>query len=707
MSDSNTDTHGVKRSRQACLNCRRKKVKCHGERPTCSFCARLLQECVYPDRRWTVTSDEVPITKASIGDNSSNVGQVGGLTNSTSDSFPARPRLKLAPPRDAAEFIRSSGGAINVNQFDMPALSSWDSSTIDYHNSLHLTPNASLALHQPRSRITAGPTILPPIKVLLSTVDLYFEHFHDQPYCFFHEQTFRQQLMSDQLPQYLIFTVLAIASRFSLDPFFGSCNPHVATKYASKAWKEIVRQCFDCDEGMDYRLVQAATLLAIIDFTACKHETAWIKIGVAVSMAQALHMMKEPEPTLSFSEQEERRRTLWSIYLLDKMATCGRDRPSLFLDRTIDLQLPCSEASFWMSLYEKVVTLEDFKSLDGSQIQNMAPSALTIVLVSVLSQTANYAFKHNKESGQKPPWDHTSEYQIICSQLTRFETIFDSYGDIQKHILDKSRSYDGGPLHITESFVFSYVLYNLCHCLLQHPFLLRRRLEDCSTRIPTRFFAQAIESGSNHALALSRTLANATRADYKVSATMFGYSALVAGSINGLFQHSADKTTRSSSAAALLGSLEHLKAKSKYWKTSARMVSTLAQFSRDSVRYSALIDASLPNVELDPSDIERLYSLCDYGTMCSSRTRDTSQLSPNEAGPGSLMHETLPNEKGSVESDKYLENFEDFSGYIEGIIPQFFGHTNPRTMLDDFSFALGQLGEETRPATSHAWHSQG
>jgi hypothetical protein len=37
--------------------------------------------------------------------------------------------------------------------------------------------------------------------------------------------------------------------------------------YASKAWKEIVRQCFESEEGPDYRLVQATTLLALHEFT--------------------------------------------------------------------------------------------------------------------------------------------------------------------------------------------------------------------------------------------------------------------------------------------------------------------------------------------------------------------------------------------------------------------------------------------------------
>jgi hypothetical protein len=41
------DTRPVKRIRQACEPCRRKKSKCSGERPTCSTCWRLEQHCFY------------------------------------------------------------------------------------------------------------------------------------------------------------------------------------------------------------------------------------------------------------------------------------------------------------------------------------------------------------------------------------------------------------------------------------------------------------------------------------------------------------------------------------------------------------------------------------------------------------------------------------------------------------------------------------
>ncbi|KAJ5580401.1 hypothetical protein N7450_006702 [Penicillium hetheringtonii] len=47
--DDNYTVHKVslKRTRQACGPCRRKKARCPGEKPVCSLCQRLGQHCTY------------------------------------------------------------------------------------------------------------------------------------------------------------------------------------------------------------------------------------------------------------------------------------------------------------------------------------------------------------------------------------------------------------------------------------------------------------------------------------------------------------------------------------------------------------------------------------------------------------------------------------------------------------------------------------
>jgi len=536
---------------------------------------------------------------------------------------------------------------------------------------------------------------MPPSHILSSTIELFFHHWHGQPYCFFHKQTFQQQLRSGRLPNYLVRAVLGIAIRFSDDPFFAD-KDRTAAAHASAAWKETFRRIFDSDEVLDHYVVQAATLLALYDFTECKHRTAWIKIGVAVNVAQAMHMMTEPPTELPFSAQEERRRTLWSIYLLDKLATCGRHRPSLFQDQSIRIQLPCSDENFRTSTPQQVVSLEEFLRFVDFRVDHMETLAPTVVVASLLSQVANYTFQRDITGDRKAPWDHTSEYQTICSQLAQFETLFDCYGDIQATILNTPLRQSEPNVPITESTILTYVLYHLCYCLLQHPFLIRRRLERTQFKIPAGFLSRTIVSCFTHAQELTRTLENAARAQYKVSATFLSYASTVAGSIHCLFQHSLDCLTRIQSVEALQSSIMHISGKTRFWKTSGRMIAKLTQFAVDSIRCSDLIDPSLQSVPLEVADIDQLYALCDYGTLSTTKALSSTDTAATNIESEDLIIEREPSPKLDLDG---------YSGHIDGILPQIFGPTNTGTMIDNFSFALRDHGENEQniSGTNYAW----
>lgn len=97
-------------------------------------------------------------------------------------------------------------------------------------------------------------------------VDVYFTYCHNQPYSFFHEATFRNNLAEGLLPEYLILAVLATSMRFSHSTPYADSWEIAAKAYSSKAWSLIIPQCFDENPHTDYRLVQAVTLLSVQDF---------------------------------------------------------------------------------------------------------------------------------------------------------------------------------------------------------------------------------------------------------------------------------------------------------------------------------------------------------------------------------------------------------------------------------------------------------
>ncbi|KAL1621606.1 hypothetical protein SLS56_009142 [Neofusicoccum ribis] len=78
--------------------------------------------------------------------------------------------------------------------------------------------------------------------------------------------TFRQRLEEGSLPSYLLFSFLAISTRFSDHAFFENRHAEAIECYARLGWAEIFEQSFSEDHNVDVFTVQAANMLAVIDF---------------------------------------------------------------------------------------------------------------------------------------------------------------------------------------------------------------------------------------------------------------------------------------------------------------------------------------------------------------------------------------------------------------------------------------------------------
>jgi hypothetical protein len=110
--------------------------------------------------------------------------------------------------------------------------------------------------------------ILPPPSIVLALTDTYFQYCHSQPYRYFDETRFQRRLQEGQLPSYLLKAVLAMAARFSQDPFFHGQQQNMIELYARSAWDEIYEKSFSEDDALDITVVQATNMLAVVDFTS-------------------------------------------------------------------------------------------------------------------------------------------------------------------------------------------------------------------------------------------------------------------------------------------------------------------------------------------------------------------------------------------------------------------------------------------------------
>ncbi|KAF2808477.1 uncharacterized protein BDZ99DRAFT_56634 [Mytilinidion resinicola] len=353
------------RSSIACARCRRSKVKCvnNGVYTTCRACEASGRECTYPSpATWgpgAARRESMPSSHPS-----------GGPDVSPQGETPRRPRAKkIAAP--------TSTHSIPTKESTRPMLDALDSSLLTS-------------------------------QIWSELFEIFQQHYStDLP--FLHPPTFLKPLRQSALQSpptdaqaippaspLLLLAFLALTSRFHPtlvahhSPATSSrpSNPLVAAEYYSVAAKSRLAGAYGDSIGVPtLESTQALLMLGLHDWGMCQGVKAWISVGVAVRSAQALGFQFEqdlddmplarslalsteaqhlgistdrnhPRSGLSkgdaFIEQEIRRRTFWSCFIMDRYLSSGKYRPSMLNVQELRIQLPSSERAFLFG--EKVRT---------------------------------------------------------------------------------------------------------------------------------------------------------------------------------------------------------------------------------------------------------------------------------------------------------------------------------------------------------------
>jgi len=354
------------RSSIACTWCRRSKVKCvnSGVGTSCRACDNAQRECIYPS--------PVP----------SGGRRADGITG------------KLDAPLDG-ERRQKSRKSTHPSTANNPPSASHDS---------------------PRPLLDAlDPRLLTPT-VWQELFDIFQVHYSaDLP--FLHPPTFLRPLRQASMqpppslsrsteasiptrppasPEFLL-AFLALTARFHTklvahhSPPMSDrpSNPLIASEYYAAAATEKVVTSWTDNTIHDIERIQATLMLGLHEWGMCRGPKAWLTIGMAIRAAQAMGLQYEhdlDDQPLSrsqaldgearmmgvdprrrssssstqtreeaFVQQEIRRRTFWSCYIMDRCLSSGKYRPQTLRAQDLRIQLPASERSFLFA--EKVRTL--------------------------------------------------------------------------------------------------------------------------------------------------------------------------------------------------------------------------------------------------------------------------------------------------------------------------------------------------------------
>lgn len=340
-----------KPKRIACVLCRKRKLRCDGSRPTCATCKRLSHDCTYdevrkksgPKRGYvklleqrlqqvetllknqdsTDTSKDASRQDSTSAYVASTLQQAAQKPNdylAASDNIQGRIQESRTPGADSFQ----NGGATGEQEFPWEMI--------------------GLGLEEP----------LPPQDVMDDLYNIYFTKIHGS-IPIIHRPRFLAalNLAPHMRPpiclRYIMWTLAA-----SVTDKYEALQEHFyqrARKYAQmdemKGHGESTITLGHC---------QAWILTCTYEFKQMYFPRAWLSAGRAVRLAQMMQLHRLDgagldvkqclPPPKDWTEREERRRTFWMAFCIDRYASIGTGWPMTIDERDILTNLPASEEAF-------------------------------------------------------------------------------------------------------------------------------------------------------------------------------------------------------------------------------------------------------------------------------------------------------------------------------------------------------------------------
>ncbi|KAK4118835.1 hypothetical protein N657DRAFT_583002 [Parathielavia appendiculata] len=326
----------------ACNPCRKRKLRCSRELPACQHCRKTATECVYEAKR------NKPGLKPGALDNvhrrldalEHTVQRLGEGKDSCSrdDSHEGSAyRILALLAQELPNFIRDSSTTASAHS--VPAA----------HKRRRIgggepITTASNACKEDAPR----PPSLPPAHALDLILEAYFECIH--PWIpMIHQSRFRRRLDDPRERPKLgvvLYAISLTAARFV-------ASQHVAIPQPAELRRWVVSAAMD---RMSVESLQALIILAFNDIGSGIASKAWSLIGSMTRTVEYLQLTIEHEetkreplshpfasltPTGDWTENEERRRVFWNVFLLDRFCSVAMGWHTSLTSDDVHRRLPC------------------------------------------------------------------------------------------------------------------------------------------------------------------------------------------------------------------------------------------------------------------------------------------------------------------------------------------------------------------------------
>ncbi|KAL3495448.1 fungal-specific transcription factor domain-containing protein [Aspergillus germanicus] len=599
-----------KRLPLACIACRRKKIRCSGEKPACKHCSRSRIPCVYKvttrkaaprtdymamlDKRLKRMEDRVIKTipkdeardMASIGRSNVRPPQPGQAAKSQGQNqSQAQAATKSQKKRTADEAFEAEmeewargAGRDNGPQDTFPMRREGKSS-------------------DGPSLMTEGAEFLPSLEIQEHLSEVFFDCVYGQSYLLLHKPSFMRRLKARTVPPVLILAVCAVSARFSTHPQINSEPPFLrGENWASPAANIALKR----HDEPNITILTVFLLLGLHEFGTCHGGRSWSFGGQAMRMAYALQLHRELDydplltqtnggsTQLSFTDREIRRRTMWACFLMDRYNSSGSQRPPIGNEKFLQIQLPIKETHFQMEIPGPTEDLEgnvlnpvpeDVGQLSNAR-SNMGVLAYIIRAVVIWGRIVDYLNLGGKRRDSHPLWSPESGYSRLRKQIEDFSASLPShlhftYENLQVHAADR----------VANQFLFLHIIIHQ-NTLFLNQFAIPLSPGGRPPRdMPRTFLSNAGRAAVEAAHHISTLINHA--APYPLTVPFAGYCAYSASTVHiwGIFSKNAQLEARSKEN--LRHTYRYLNKMKKYWG----MFHYMVESAKD--RYRQFADAAI------------------------------------------------------------------------------------------------------------------
>lgn len=586
-----------KRLPLACIACRRKKIRCSGEKPACKHCFRSRIPCVYkvttrkaaPRTDYMAMLDkrlkrmEERVIKAIPKDEPRDMANIG------------RAVVKPTPPGQGPKAPKAAQKKRSADEAFAAELEEWTRGPRTAAPD-PIPLNRNIRQHDASGLLTEGAEFLPPMEIQEHLAEVFFDCVYGQSYLLLHKPSFMRRLKAGTIPPVLILAVCAVSARFSTHPEVSSEPAFLRGENWANPAAAIALSRHD---EPNITILTVFLLLGLHEFGTCHGGRSWSFGGQALRMAYALQLHRELDhdplgqnnskaSELSFTDREIRRRTMWACVLMDRYNSSGSQRPPIGNEKFLHIQLPVKESHFQMEIPGPTEDLdgnvpnpvpEGYGQLSNPK-DNMGVSAYIIRAIVLWGRIVDYLNLGGKKRDPHPLWSPESGYSRLRRQIEEFSASLPSFlaftlENLQNHAAEK----------VANQFLFLHMIIHQ-NVLFLNQFAIPlspggRPPKDMPKAFLSDAGRAAVEAAHHISLLIDRA------SGYLLTVPFAGYCAYSASTVHiwGIFSKNAQLEARSKEN--LRHTYRYLNKMKRYWG----MFHYMVESAKD--RYRQFADAAI------------------------------------------------------------------------------------------------------------------